>query len=113
MQPLQPNKDLLTLIWVCQPAENTIWYIKCRNIAMCMLSIGLLIFGGIDSVVYIDRYILVDLENALYAIFQVAAEFSASYTLVSSVILSKTLDNLIKIFYLIHDKRKLNSRRFD
>lgn len=86
MEPLQLNRELLTYICACSPPKNTPWSIKLRRHIIVIIMIILLMFGWISSVVFIIKYVKVDLRNALYAIFQIAAEFSASYTLLTAYI---------------------------
>ena len=84
MEPLQLNRELLTYICMCTPAKGTSLHVRVCHQILFVIILTLLMFGWIASVVYIALYVKSDLRGALYAIFQVAAEFSASYTVLST-----------------------------
>lgn len=84
MEPLQLNRELLTYICMCTPAKGTSLHVRVCHQILFVITLTCLMFGWIASLVYIVLYVKNDLRGALYAIFQVAAEFSASYTILSS-----------------------------
>lgn len=82
MDPLKLNRELLTYICACSAPRGTRLYIRVCYQASAVVLIIFLIFGCVSSIVYIIEYLKTDLQSALYAIFQVAAEFSAFYTMI-------------------------------
>lgn len=82
MDPLKLNRELLTYICACSAPRGTRWYIRVCYQALAVVLTIFLIFGCVSSIVYIVQYLKTDLQSALYAVFQVAAEFSAFYTMI-------------------------------
>lgn len=111
-QPLHESKTFLIFIGVCQPPENTPWHKRLQSILICLISLGLMAFALGTSIVYIVKYVMTDLENALYALFQVAAEFVGLTTLFASVIYSKRLTMLFDQFKVFYESCKYRNRFF-
>lgn len=80
MKPLQLNRELMTYICTCTPPDKTPFLIRVHRQILVGIMFICLTFGWASSVVFIIWYVTTDLRNALYAIFQIAAEFFAFYT---------------------------------
>lgn len=103
MQPLIKIKELFIFAGVCQSPETTPWHIKLRNKTICVSIIFSLISGSVQSGLYIQKYIMTDLESALFAIFQVFGEFCVVYVMVTSIICSKEMKNIFEEFAHMHE----------
>lgn len=103
MEPLQFNRELMTAIRVCTPLNETSKMVEIRRHILVIITQMLLIFGWVSSIVFIVEYMKSDLGNALYAIFQVAGEFSGWYTLFISYL---NPDSLLAVFIKLKDIRE-------
>lgn len=77
---MQLNRELMTAICVCAPSEKLSKIDKIHREIFGILIQMLLLYGYGTSIIFIWKYLKSDLPNALYAIFQVAGEFGAWYT---------------------------------
>lgn len=82
MDPLHLNRTLMTSISVCSQPKGTSLLVRVRHQMMFITLFSSLLFGWVSCVVYIIKYVKIDLKNACYAIFQIGAELSAFYTLI-------------------------------
>lgn len=108
MEPLQLNQELMTLICVCASSEATPWFIKVRRLALVVTMLILLSFGWVSSIVFIILYFQTDLRSALYAIFQIAAEFSAWYTVIVTFTNPKLVQRVILKFRKVRSEGNVN-----
>lgn len=92
-KPLQLNQVLMTLFIIPTAAEAP-WYIRrCRQVIV-YLALLFTTFGYGASIDFIIKYLKTDVGSALYAVYQVAAEFGASYSILIALLLPKALQNI-------------------
>lgn len=103
MEVLQLNRELLDLFRFRAKSDGTPWYTKLRRQVIIAVMLIFLLFGWASSVVFIVKYIKIDTISALYAIFQVASEFSANYTVFVMCLYPETTDSM---FIKFNDVRK-------
>lgn len=101
MKVLQLNKELLALYDVLGVSDSRPWKIKLRRQIIVTAMLICLLCGWSFSMAFIIMYLKTDLQNALYAIFQVAAEFSANYTVLIACLYPKLIDTVfVKLNYV-------------
>lgn len=107
MEPLKLNRELMTYVCTCTPPKDTPLLVRVRRQILFMVMLILLMFGWISSVVYIIKYVKTDLRNSLYAIFQIAAEFGGSYTILSAYLHPDSALNVFNKFKYIREHGKV------
>lgn len=95
MQPLKINRELLQLFDVRSHSivDDTSWIVRRRNRLFLFIIVAFLCYGLVTSLCFIIEFIETDLESALFAVFQVAAEFSTLYTVSITCIFSHSVRN--------------------
>lgn len=107
--PLLLIREFMTLISTCAPLEATSWNFRLFRRILFAIIMFCLTFGWVSSIDFIIKYLETDLQSALYAIFQIAAEFSAFYTVFVTYLNRKTvLTSFIK-FKEIRENGKISS----
>lgn len=109
MKVLQLNKELLSLYSFWYNSDGTPWHIKLIRQIKITLMIFCLLFGWASSVVLIVKYIAIDLQKSLYAVFQVAAEFGANYTVVVACLYPESTEGIFKRLNDIRDKGNISN----
>lgn len=104
MTPLITNKRVLIWLWMC-PADGKSDNSMLKSLAH--IAFGFTVFFGvvaglISSFAYFESFVWVDLENSLYALFQVAAFLGLvplfPIAISSRQKISQLLDNLSNIY---------------
>lgn len=103
MPTLELNRELLEVYSAFFSSGNKPWKIRLRHQIIVLIMFGCLLFGWSSSVVFIIMYQKADMRNALYAVFQVAGEFSANFTVLVACIYPKSVEN---IFIKLNDVRE-------
>lgn len=95
MQPLQTNRQLLKLFNLRGHTvdDDTPWAVRHRNQIYLFIIYAFLCYGLGTSLYFIIEFIDSDLESALFAVFQVAAEFSTLYTITVTCLFPDSLRN--------------------
>lgn len=91
MEPFAMNKRVLQWHCVYPLDENSSKWMKwaCVAFALCVFASNILAI--VSSAVYVWKYIWIDLEGSLYALFQVAGWTSLTYGMVIAFIMRKEL----------------------
>lgn len=76
MQPLTTNRKVLVWLCILPAEENTHKYMKLIYILVSVSLITTSITGCISSLAFIYKYASANLEDSLYALFQVCANVS-------------------------------------
>lgn len=103
MSILRLNKELLELYGGFSSSSNTSWKIRLRHQILVLIMFVCLLFGWSSSVVFIIMYQKTDIRDALYAVFQVAGEFSANFSVLVACMYPKSIEN---IFIKLNDVRE-------
>lgn len=85
MEPLATSRRVMT--WLCMyPADVNTSKMTRILYAVCTFTSGTLIFlSFVASVAFIVRYLSVDLEGCLYAVFQVASQIAVLNAMIVAV----------------------------
>lgn len=103
MKVLQLNRELFELYNVRYGLNGISWLtILVHQIKVTLMFICLF-FGWSSSVVFIFIHVKTDLQRSLYAVFQVAAELTANYTVLIACLYPELVDN---IFIKLNDLRE-------
>lgn len=108
MQPLQNNIKLLMVIGIYWPDVKRPLREKIQS---AIVLTGLLIclgFGVSSSFVYVFKYVMIDPESALYALFQIAAMLSVLNQMLATIFCKTRIDRMLESFQIIHDKGNYN-----
>lgn len=108
MTILQLNKELLDVFCVFSRSESSSWRIRLKRLIILLFLFVCLLFGWSTSVIFIIKYRKSDLRSALYAVFQVAGEFSANFT----VFIACVFPQLIKNIFIKLDVIREHGKRF-
>lgn len=114
MKPLVMNQRVLT--WLCVFPLDEAATMK-EKLTCITFSIGVIltIFSGLTgSVVFFLKFVSTDLEESLYALFQIAAIFSTSNAIVVAVLMRHRIPAMFSNLTEIYEKcmLKINSIRF-
>lgn len=107
--PLLLIREFMTLISTCAPLEVTSWNVQLFRRILFAIIMFCLTFGWVSSIDFIIKYLKTDLQSALYAIFQIAAEFSAFYTVFVTYLNQKTVLTAFIKFKEIRESGKISS----
>lgn len=110
MKPLETNQTVLSWIGVLPPDESTSEWKKQASVVFPYLVFvtSLLSFGG--SAMFLIRFITVDLEEGLYAVFQVCAVSISLYVLITGIILKRAIQSALQKLSDIYKTRKYRLR---
>lgn len=102
MKPLVTNKNVLTWLCILPAQEQTNKRMKLIYIAFTF-TLSITCFCGLaSSLAFMMEYLSTNLENCLYALFQVAADASAFYMVMVALFLRHKMaalfDNLSEIY---------------
>lgn len=78
------NRYIFTLIGLCEYDKDVKWQEKVWSVLACMLLYAVNSFSLFESIVFAIRYMSIDLENTLYAIFQASAISTVWYIMTES-----------------------------
>lgn len=101
MEPLESTRR--ALIWLCVISDgaSSIWK-KMANIAFTILLLLFFVTGFITSTIFFLKFVSIDLEEALYALFQIAGTTDGLYiTTVGYLIrrkINRAMESLRKIY---------------
>lgn len=106
IKPLQTNRLIMTWLCLCHEDEATSKWKKLAYI-ICALTLSFAFFSmSVVSVTFVVKYFKVDLEEALYAVFQVSGYFAQIYTMISAFILRNEISGIFLKLYDIYDACK-------
>lgn len=101
MKPLKTNQQVLTWLCICENETST----KLEKFAHVSFSVFVSVFlswGDLSSMMFFIKFAAIDLEESLYALFQVAGLSGMAYLIFvvpfSRRAISATFDSLSKIY---------------
>lgn len=117
MQPLNINSELLKLFNLRAHTiddDDTSWTVRQRNQIYLFIIFVFLCYGLSASLYFIYEFIETDLESALFAVFQVAAEFSTLHTVFITSIFPYSVRNFFNKLKDVrgNGKFRLSEQRF-
>lgn len=104
MKPLETNQQILTFLCIF-PTTN-----KCKRRIYIVLSVFLLVIeicGLASSATFVLNHISTDLEEAIYAIFQVAAFSGLIYMIIVTIILRNKIIDFFRTLSKICETSKI------
>lgn len=103
MSPLNTTKQVL--IWLCaHPTDNSTSKLAKIGYIICgVIFVNCMVIATLASGAYFVKYLLIhDLENALYAFFQVESSIAAAFTQIVLILSQREMpyifENLSKIY---------------
>lgn len=108
MNPLQTNRRVL--IWLCAyPApDSTNKWINLAQIAFTFTVFAMVMGYFIASAKFIIEYVRIDVELALYAMFQMAASIGDLYLIITAIILRHRIRDIFEGLKNIYKASKLS-----
>lgn len=104
MKPLATSHQVMTWLSMCPPDKSTS-KIKRMCYIGCTLIVGVIPFIGLlASIAFFVEFMAADVENSLYAIFQVAAELSMLNVIIVGVINRHHIANIFTELSKIYTK---------
>lgn len=106
MKPLEFQQQIFTWIYLCSPDEVTsVWKKIIYFILFVIVFLGNFTSGA-GALAFIIKYVSVDLENSLYAVFQLCAVGSVSYIFIAAFFLRYRINDIFKQLTEIYDTSK-------
>lgn len=105
MQPLILSRQLLTWHCLCYEKGSPVW----KQLIRIVLSASAFLMNLScvpTSILYVLKFLSVNLEESLYALFQVAACTSAAYVVAIAFRMRYRTANLFKMLEDIYNSRK-------
>lgn len=109
MKVLQLNKEILELYNVRYSSNGTPWVTILVHQVKVTLMFICLFFGWVSSVVFIIIHLKTDLQKSLYAVFQIAAEFTANHTVCIGCLYPELIDGIFIKLNDIRDNGNFNA----
>lgn len=103
MKVLELNRQSFILLWIFPTPKTDGKLIKFRNILISLIHLYAIIASLIFSIGFAYKYVKIDLENTLYALFQIAAYGSQSYSMVIGYKLGSKIAQLFPKLQQIYD----------
>lgn len=101
MKALELTKHIFIVLSICPTSKDLRLLTKCLRIAIAITSMVTECMALIASVLFIVKYLENDVQNCLYAIFQVAALFSVIYMWIVAFILRNSISGIFLKFQRI------------
>lgn len=106
MRALELTRDIFTILSICPDSKYLKLSSKCLKLVIVFTIIVTECLALIASVLFIVNHFEDNLQNCLYAVFQVAALFSVIYMWIVAFILRKTIFRIFSKFQQIYDTCK-------
>lgn len=106
MRPLEIQQQIFTWIYLCSPNEVTSIWIKIIYFILFVIVFLGNFTSWAGALAFIIKYVSVDLENSLYAVFQLCAVGSVSYILIAAFFLRFRINDIFKQLTEIYDASK-------
>lgn len=93
MRPLKTTHKVLILLSICSPDEN----FESRKLFIFMVTFGVLvsnICAVLTDIVFFRASMSIDLENSLYALFQLMASLCVTYLMIVGINLKQQFDGI-------------------
>lgn len=105
MKPLVKSQEILTWLCIC-PTENASKWKRFAHLFFTLSIILLVCSLMVSSVVYIFQFLLIDLENTLYAVGQIPCWSPVLYSFIMALIKRQKITALFTKLNKIYDIRK-------
>lgn len=106
MKPLAASQQMLTWFCVLPVSKSTIWW---RQLLYIIFT-GAIFIGHccsiVSSVAYFIKFISTDLEEALYALFQIVSSASMAYVMIVTPFLRHNIRTLFENLHEIYMESK-------
>lgn len=112
MKPLVTNRKVLTWIGILPAAERTNKFRKLIYITFYFALTSSSGFALFTSLTFMLKYMSTNLEDCLYALFQVAADMNLVYMMVIALILRRKIAALFDRLTEIYNERKKSMKLF-
>lgn len=103
MEILSTIKLTLTWLWVYRAEENTFWLLKLAHALFGFTVFATVASMTMGSMIFFARFASVDLEQSLYALFQISAFLGLSYVLIVAYLLRNEVTDIVKSLDDIYD----------
>lgn len=103
---LELNQRIFIWLNICPAPVESDWSFskKCLSVTIASGIMTIECLSLLASSMYIDRYLETDIENCMYAIFQLAALFSVIYMWTVGFFLRNTIAGIFEQFQNIYNK---------
>lgn len=106
MKVLALNHQVFVLLWIFPSPDNKSILFKIRNIIFGLMALISVMTPFVTSIAYVFKYVSVDLENSLYALFQIAGYGCQIYLIIIGFILWSKFSRMFPILQQIYDDSK-------
>lgn len=108
MKPLELNRQYFTRLCIYPADENTNLSEKIFNFLFCAILISIAMICFLSSVSYFYKNSKINMENAIYALFQVGALSTVLYTLLVGLRSRQKIFEVFAELQEIYDSSKTN-----
>lgn len=105
MKVFKLHQRLFTLLWI-KSSDNSKPHTKILNLIFTLIAFASQFLCFISSTVYITEFIANDLENALFAVFEMVATASGLYTLIIVLTIREAIVDVLEKFQKFCDASK-------
>lgn len=109
MRAFEIHQRIFTCLYIHRLPDTEMIRLKKIRIFFLLALIFSLILGFLVSSIFLYKNFVVDLEEALYAVFQVAALVDAIYFLTSGYILRRKITKIFAMFQTLYDKSEFHT----
>lgn len=110
MQPFSTFKNILVLLNILPSSDGTNLRAKIFNFSFSCFVLITLFLSFLSSSVYFFKFVKSDMENSLYALWQIFAYISPIYTWIAAYLMQK---RFINVFTQIEDIYKLGKEMLE
>lgn len=107
MKPFQSVQHILTVFCICSSVDViTTRHTKFVFISFTLIIHVILLLSFLSSSIYLFKFMIIDPENSLYALWQIVAYISSIYTLFSAYLMRKKFIDIFNRLEHIFDSCK-------
>lgn len=107
MKPLKTNQQVLTWLGVCRAADTVSIPKKLIYIFAAFFGFSVVFTSLSASVAFFVKFVQIDLEESLYALFQIASFSGLSYIILTAFIMRNKINGIFNRLSHIYDACKL------
>lgn len=108
MEVFKKNRAIFAAIYVCEHDDETTWFKKVLSFLTGAFLFAVNTFSLGTSLIFIVRYMNVDLKSTLYAIFQASAILTVWYILGEAFFYRSEMAAVFKKYTQFYEKSKRN-----
>lgn len=108
IKPMETNRKFL--LWLCMfPPDSNVSIMK-RLLYIIFTAANIIVLSilSLGSAAFIARFVMIDLESALYALFPTSACMGLTYMIIIGIISQHKIAALFESLYGIYDMCKQN-----